>query len=182
MFKSLQATIFCFAAVILAIVLISSSLTGNKKSEEMTQQIQSLQEQEKLKAEELDKCQKELEASKTEKGLLSAELRQEKEKTDKASKKLLDVATRNETLQRQLEASAKTITELQNQLAVSRQLASNAAKPEELKKLQQEVADLKAEIANMKTEREVLFANARANAKKYLDAVNKLKAVQAKTR
>ena len=41
MFKSLQSTIFCFAAVILAIVLIASSCSDNKKKAEFDTMIEA---------------------------------------------------------------------------------------------------------------------------------------------
>ena len=178
MFKSLQATIFCFAAVILAIILISSSFTGNRKTEELSRQLQSLQEQNTAQEEALQKGKEALEVTQTENSLLSEQLKQEKVKAEKTDKKLLEITAKYEAAQKQFEANAKNLAELQNQLAVSRQLASNAVKPEEMKKLQQEAADLKAQIDNLETERKVLLGNARVNAEKCIVAEKKLKVAQ----
>ena len=186
MFKSLQATIFCFAAVILAIILISSSFSGNKKTQEMAQQLQTLQEQNNALTADNEKTQKELEATKAEAKLLSEQVKEEIDRNQKNQKNLETAARLNASQKEQIEIAKKQIADLQNKLLVAKQLASNAANGPDAKKLQQELKDAKDELEKVKTDRDnkdiqlkVLFPRVRKLADELLAAKKQLESKNA---
>ena len=80
MFKNLQSTIFCFAAVILAIVLIASSFSDNKKKAELNSMIEALSQRNDELQKEAEKTKQELEATKAEAKLLSDQIKAETER------------------------------------------------------------------------------------------------------
>ena len=87
MFKSLQSTIFCFAAVILAIILIASSCSDSKKKAELNNMLEALSQRNDELQQENQKTLKEIEATKAEAKLLSDQIKAETERSQKHLKR-----------------------------------------------------------------------------------------------
>ncbi|MBR4902471.1 MAG: hypothetical protein IKZ46_16145 [Victivallales bacterium] len=186
MFKSLQATIFCFAAVILAIILIASTFTENKKKTELNTAIEALSQRNDELTKEVEKTRQELEATKAESKLLSDQVKAETERGQKYLKKAESLATTNLAQKEQLENAKKQIADMQAKLLVARQLASNAANPQEIKKLEEELKTVKeefkkvkAELANTSTQLKVVMPQSRKLAGELLETRKQLEALKA---
>lgn len=152
MFKNLQATIFCFAAVILAIILISSSCSDSKKRKELNGQLETFRQQHEALTQETEAVRKELEATKAEAKLLSDQVKQESTRSQTYLKKMESLVAVNQNQKDQLETAKKQIADIQNKLLVARQIANSAANPQEVKKLEDEVKKLEAEIKTLKAD------------------------------
>ena len=133
MFKNLQSTIFCFAAVILAIILIASSCSDSKKKAELNQMLEALSQRNDELQQENQKTLKEIEATKAEAKLLSDQIKAETERGQKHLKRAESLATANLAMKEQLENATKQIADAQTKLLVARQMAANAANPQEIK-------------------------------------------------
>ena len=179
MFKSLQSTIFCFAAVILAIILIASSCSENKKKTELNTMIEALSQRNDELTKEAEKTRQELEATKAESKLLSDQIKAETEHSQQYLKKAEGLATANLAQKEQLENAKKQIADIQAQLLVARQLASNAANPQEIKKLETELKTLKDDLANKDIQLKVLMPQSRKLAEQLLEARKQLEATNA---
>ncbi len=186
MFKSLQATIFCFAAVILAIILIASTFTENRKKTELNTAIEALSQRNDELTKEVEKTRQELEATKAESKLLSDQVKAETERGQKYLKKAESLATTNLAQKEQLENAKKQIADMQAKLLVARQLASNAANPQEIKKLEEELKTVKeefkkvkAELANTSTQLKVVMPQSRKLAGELLETRKQLEALKA---
>ena len=186
MFKSLQATIFCFAAVILAIILIASTFTENKKKTELNTAIEALSQRNDELTKEVEKTRQELEATKAESKLLSDQVKAETERGQKYLKKAESLATTNLAQKEQLENAKKQIADMQAKLLVARQLASNAAHAQEIKKLEEELKTVKeefkkvkAELANTSTQLKVVMPQSRKLAGELLETRKQLEALKA---
>ncbi len=152
MFKNLQSTIFCFAAVILAIILIASSCSDSKKKAELNTVVEALSQRNDELSKEVEKAQKEIEATKAEAKLLSDQVKAETERGQKYLKKAESLTAANLAQKEQIENAKKQISDMQAKLLVARQLASNAANPQEVKKLEEEIKTAKEEIKTVKEE------------------------------
>jgi outer membrane murein-binding lipoprotein Lpp len=179
MFKSLQSTIFCFAAVILAIILIASACSDNKKKAELNSQLETLNQQIDTLSKEKEKAQQELEATKVESKLLSDQVKAETERSQKYAKKLESLATVNVAQKEQLENAKKQIADMQGKLLVARQLATNAANPQEIKKLETELKAVKDDLANKNIQLNVLMPQSRKLAEQLLETRKQLEAATA---
>ena len=186
MFKNLQSTIFCFAAVILAIILIASTFTENKKKTELNTAIEALSQRNDELTKEVEKTRQELEATKAESKLLSDQVKAETERGQKYLKKAESLATTNLAQKEQLENAKKQIADMQAKLLVARQLASNAANPQEIKKLEEELKTVKeefkkvkAELANTSTQLKVVMPQSRKLAGELLETRKQLEALKA---
>ena len=187
MFKSLQSTIFCFAAVILAIVLIASSCTENKKKAELNSMLEALSQRNEELSKEKEKTQQELEATKAESKILSDQVKAESERSQKNLKRAESLATANLAMKEQLENAKKQIADAQAKLLVARQLAANAANPQEIKKLEEELKTVKDnlktvkdDLANKDIQLKVLLPRSSKLAEQLLEARKQLEAANAK--
>ena len=187
MFKNLQSTIFCFAAVILAIILIASSYSDSKKNAELNTAIEALSQRNDELSKEVEKAQKEIEATKAEAKLLSDQVKAETERGQKYLKKAEGLASANLAQKEQIENAKKQISDMQAKLLVARQLASNAANPQEIKKLEDEVKTVKEELktvkedlANKSIQLKVLMPQSRKLAEQLLETRKQLEAANAK--
>ena len=187
MFKNLQSTIFCFAAVILAIVLIASSCSENKKKAELNNMLEALSQRNDELQKEAEKTKQELEATKSEAKLLSDQVKEETERGQKYLKRAEGLAAANLAQKEQLENAKKQITDMQTKLLVARQLAANAANPQEIKKLEEELKTakdalkaVKDDLANKDLQLKVLMPQSRKLAEQLLEARKQLDAAKAK--
>ena len=165
MFKNLQSTIFCFAAVILAIILIASSCSESKKKEELNTMIEALSQRNDELQKEVEKAKQEIEATKAEAKLLSDQVKSETERGQKYLKKAESLTTTNLAQKEQLE---------------------NAANPQEIKKLEEEVKSVKDELktvkedlANKSIQLKVLMPQSRKLAEQLLETRKQLEAATA---
>ena len=186
MFKNLQSTIFCFAAVILAIVLIASSCSENKKKAELNNMIEALSQRNDELQKETEKTKQELEATKAEAKLLSDQIKAETERGQKYLKRAEGLTSANLALKEQLENAKKQLTDMQAKLLVARQLAANSANPQEIKKLEEELKtakdDLKTvkdDLANKNIQLKVLMPQSRKLAEQLLETRKQLEAATA---
>ena len=187
MFKNLQSTIFCFAAVILAIVLIASSCSDNKKKAELNSMIEALSQRNDELQKEAEKTKQELEATKAEAKLLSDQIKAETERGQKYLKRAESLAAANLAQKEQLENAKKQLADIQAKLLVTRQLAANSANPQELKKLEDELKTakdalkaVKDDLANKDLQLKVLMPQSRKLAEQLLEARKQLDAAKAK--
>ena len=187
MFKNLQSTIFCFAAVILAIVLIASSFSDNKKKAELNSMIEALSQRNDELQKEAEKTKQELEATKAEAKLLSDQIKAETERGQKYLKRAESLAAANLAQKEQLENAKKQLADIQAKLLVTRQLAANSANPQELKKLEDELKTakdalkaVKDDLANKDLQLKVLMPQSRKLAEQLLEARKQLDAAKAK--
>ena len=190
MFKNLQSTIFCFAAVILAIVLIASSCSDNKKKAELNSMIEALSQRNDELQKEAEKTKQELEATKAEAKLLSDQIKAETERVkaetergQKYLKRAESLAAANLAQKEQLENAKKQLADIQAKLLVTRQLAANSANPQELKKLEDELKTakdalkaVKDDLANKDLQLKVLMPQSRKLAEQLLEARKQLEA------
>jgi len=174
MFKSLQATIFCFAAVILAIILIASTCSDSRKRAELNAQTEDFRQQNDAMKQEIEKIQQELEATKTEAKILSDHIKTETERSQKYQKKVESLTTANLMQKEQIETAKKQIADLQNKLLVARQIASNAANPQDVKKLEAELKTVKDDLANKNIQLKVLMPQSRKLAEQLLEVRKQL--------
>ena len=181
MFKSLQSTIFCFAAVILAIVLIASSFTVNRKKAELNNMIEALSQRNDELSKEKENIQQELEATKAESKILSDQVKAESERGQKNLKRAESLATANLAMKEQLENAKKQIADAQAKLLVARQMAANAANPQEIKKLEEELKTVKNDLANKDIQLKVLMPRTSKLAEQLLEARKQLEAATPKT-
>ena len=194
MFKNLQSTIFCFAAVILAIILIASSCSDSKKKAELNNMLEALSQRNDELSKEKETAQKELEATKAESKILSEQIKAESERSQKNLKRAESLATANLAMKEQLENARKQIADAQAKLLVARQLAANAANPQEIKKLEEELKTVKDnlktvkdDLANKDIQLKILMPQSRKLAgqvqelRKQLEAATAAKAQQPKT-
>ena len=186
MFKNLQSTIFCFAAVILAIVLIASSCSENKKKAELNNMIEALSQRNDELQKEAEKIKQELEATKAESKLLSDQVKAETERGQKYLKRAEGLAATNLAQKEQLENAKKQLTDMQTKLLVARQLAANAANPQEIKKLEEELKaakdalkTVKDDLANKNIQLKVLMPQSRKLAEQLLETRKQLEAATA---
>ena len=186
MFKNLQSTIFCFAAVILAIILIASSCSDSKKKAELNTAVEALSQRNDELQKETEKAQKEIEATKAEAKLLSEQVKAETERGQKYLKRAESLATANLAQKEQIENAKKQIADMQAKLLVARQLASNAANPQEIKKLEEELKTakdalktVKDDLANKNIQLKVLMPQSRKLAEQLLDTRKQLEAATA---
>ncbi len=186
MFKNLQSTIFCFAAVILAIILIASSCSDSKKKAELNTAVEALSQRNDELQKETEKAQKEIEATKAEAKLLSEQVKAETERGQKYLKRAESLATANLAQKEQIENAKKQIADMQAKLLVARQLASNAANPQEIKKLEDEIKTVKEELktvkedlANKSIQLKVLMPQSRKLAEQLLETRKQLEAAKA---
>ena len=187
MFKNLQSTIFCFAAVILAIVLIASSCSDNKKKAELNSMIEALSQRNDELQKEAEKTKQELEATKAEAKLLSDQIKEETERGQKYLRRAEGLASANLAQKEQLENAKKQLADIQAKLLVTRQLAANSANPQELKKLEDELKTakdalkaVKDDLANKDLQLKVLMPQSRKLAEQLLEARKQLDAAKAK--
>ena len=183
MFKNLQSTIFCFAAVILAIVLIASSCSENKKKAELNNMIEALSQRNDELQKEAEKTKQELEATKAESKLLSDQVKAETERGQKYLKRAEGLTAANLAQKEQLENAKKQLTDMQAKLLVARQLAANSANPQEIKKLEEELKTakdalktVKDDLANKTLQLKVLMPQSRKLAEQLLEARKQLEA------
>ena len=186
MFKSLQSTIFCFAAVILAIILIASSCSDSKKKAELNNMLEALSQRNDELSKEKETAQKELEATKAESKILSDQIKAESERSQKNLKRAESLATANLAMKEQLENAKKQIADAQTKLLVARQLAANAANPQEIKKLEEELKTakdnlktVKDDLANKDIQLKILMPQSRKLAEQLLEARKQLEAATA---
>ncbi|MBR4369607.1 MAG: hypothetical protein IKS92_01055 [Victivallales bacterium] len=186
MFKSLQSTIFCFAAVILAIILIASSCSDSKKKAELNSMLEALSQRNDELSKEKETAQKELEATKAESKILSDQIKAESERSQKNLKRAESLATANLAMKEQLENAKKQIADAQTKLLVARQLAANAANPQEIKKLEEELKTakdnlktVKDDLANKDIQLKILMPQSRKLAEQLLEARKQLEAATA---
>ncbi len=186
MFKNLQSTIFCFAAVILAIVLIASSCSDNKKKAELNSMIEALSQRNDELQKEAEKTKQELEATKAESKLLSDQIKAETERGQKYLKRAEGLTAANLAQKEQLENAKKQLTDMQAKLLVARQLAANSATPQEIKKLEEELKTakdalktVKDDLANKNLQLKVLMPQSRKLAEQLLEARKQLEAATA---
>lgn len=179
MFKSLQATIFCFAAVILAIVLISSSCTENKKSKEFSSQLETFRQQNEALTQEAEEVRKELAATKSEAKLLSDQIKEETARSQKYMKKIESLVTVNQNQKDQLDNAKKQLSDMQGKLLVARQMVNSSPNPQEIKKLEDEIKTLKADLANKDIQLKVIMPQSRKLAAELLETRKKLEAKNA---
>ena len=187
MFKSLQSTIFCFAAVILAIVLIASSCSDSKKKAELNNMIEALSQRNEELSTEKEKIQQELEATKAETKLLSDQVKAETERGQKYLKRAEGLAAANLAQKEQLENAKKQIADAQTKLLVARQLATNSPTPQEIKKLEEELKTakdslktVKDDLANKNIQLKVLMPQSRKLAEQLLETRKQLEAANTK--
>ena len=183
MFKSLQSTIFCFAAVILAIILIASSCSESKKKAELNNMIEALSQRNDELQKEAEKTKQELEATKAESKLLSDQVKAETERGQKYLKRAEGLTAANLAQKEQLENAKKQLTDMQAKLLVARQLAANSANPQEIKKLEEELKTakdalktVKDDLANKTLQLKVLMPQSRKLAEQLLEARKQLEA------
>jgi hypothetical protein len=186
MFKNLQSTIFCFAAVILAIILIANSCSDSKKKAELNTAVEALSQRNDELSKEVEKAQKEIEATKAEAKLLSEQVKAETERGQKYLKRAEGLATTNLAQKEQIENAKKQIADMQAKLLVARQLASNAANPQEIKKLEEEVKSVKEELktvkedlANKSVQLQVIMPQSRKLAGQLIEAQKQIEALKA---
>lgn len=186
MFKNLQSTIFCFAAVILAIVLIASSCSENKKKAELNNMIEALSQRNDELQKETEKTKQELEATKAEAKLLSDQIKEETERGQKYLKRAESLMSANLAQKEQLENAKKQLTDMQAKLLVARQLAANSANPQEIKKLEEELKTaqdalktVKDDLANKNIQLKVLMPQSRKLAEQLLETRKQLEAATA---
>jgi outer membrane murein-binding lipoprotein Lpp len=179
MFKSLQSTIFCFAAVILAIILIASSWSESKKKTELNTVLEALSQRNDELTKEAEKTRQELEATKAESKLLSDQVKAETERGQKYLKKVESLTTANLAQKEQLENAKKQIADIQTKLLVARQLASNVVNPQDVKKLEEELKTVKDDLANKNVQLKVLMPQSRKLAEQLLEARKQLEAANA---
>ena len=135
---------------------------------------------------EVEKAKQEIEATKAEAKLLSDQVKSETERGQKYLKKAESLTTTNLAQKEQLENAKKQLTDLQAKLLVARQLASNAANPQEIKKLEEEVKSVKDELktvkedlANKSIQLKVLMPQSRKLAEQLLETRKQLEAATA---
>ncbi|MBR5077432.1 MAG: hypothetical protein IKX30_01705 [Victivallales bacterium] len=186
MFKSLQSTIFCFAAVILAIILIASSCSDSKKKAELNSMLEALSQRNDELSKEKETALQELEATKAESKILSDQIKAESERSQKNLKRAESLATANLAMKEQLENAKKQIADAQTKLLVARQLAANAANPQEIKKLEEELKTakdnlktVKDDLANKDIQLKILMPQSRKLAEQLLEARKQLEAATA---
>ena len=186
MFKSLQSTIFCFAAVILAIILIASSCSDSKKKAELNSMLEALSQRNDELSKEKETALQELEATKAESKILSDQIKAESERSQKNLKRAESLATANLAMKEQLENAKKQIADAQTKLLVARQLAANAANPQEIKKLEEELKTakdnlktVKDDLANKDIQLKILMPQSRKLAEQLLETRKQLEAATA---
>ena len=186
MFKSLQSTIFCFAAVILAIILIASSCSDSKKKAELNSMLEALSQRNDELSKEKETALQELEATKAESKILSDQIKAESERSQKNLKRAESLATANLAMKEQLENAKKQIADAQTKLLVARQMAANAVNPQEIKKLEEELKTakdnlktVKDDLANKDIQLKILMPQSRKLAEQLLEARKQLEAATA---
>ena len=135
---------------------------------------------------EAEKIKQELEATKAESKLLSDQVKAETERGQKNLKRAESLATANLAMKEQLENAKKQITDAQTKLLVARQMAANAANPQEIKKLEEELKTAKDALKTVKDDRankniqlKVLMPQSRKLAEQLLEVRKQLEAATA---
>ena len=110
--------------------------------------IEALSQRNDELSKEKENIQQELEATKAESKILSDRVKAESERGQKNLKRAESLATANLAMKEQLENAKKQIADAQAKLLVARQMAANAANPQEIKKLEEELKTVKNDLAN----------------------------------